>query len=135
MTRNRLCAGAATVATGLLLATWPLAAHHAFSAEFDINKPVTLQGVVTKVEWVSPHAWLWVDVKDEAGKVTKWSFEMGAPPMLLRNGWTKDSIKAGEAVTVSGYQARSGLPVASTKSVKTAEGKDFFGGVRDNPNE
>ena len=130
-----MCAAVAAVSASILLAALPVAAHHAFSAEFDINKPVTLQGVVTKVEWVSPHAWLWVDVKDEAGKVTKWSFEMGAPPMLLRNGWTKDSIKSGEAVTVSGYQARSGLPVASTKSVKTAEGKDFFGGVRDNPNE
>jgi hypothetical protein len=125
----RLTLRVALVFAAFIVTALPAAAHHAFSAEFDATKPVELQGIVTKVEWVSPHAWVWVDVKDETGKVTAWSFELGAPPMLLRNGWTKDSIKLGAEVTVAGYRARSGLPVASCRFIRTADGKNFFGGV------
>ena len=125
--RLKVCVGLGLAA--FLVASLPVAAHHAFSAEFDSTKPVEVQGTVTKVEWVSPHAWVWVDVKDDTGKVVAWSFELGAPPMLLRNGWTKDSIKLGAVVTVAGYRARSGLPVASCRFIKTADGKNFFGGV------
>src|SRR5712691_3739584 len=108
----------AVVGVGLLLAAVPVAAHHAFAGEFDKDKPVTVKGTVTKVEWVNPHAWLWLDVKGDDGKVVSWSIEMGAPALLLRKGWTKDAVKAGTPVVVEGYHARSGLPAASGRSVK-----------------
>jgi len=96
------------VGTGLLLAARPVVAHHAFAAEFDADKPVKLTGAVTKVEWTNPHTWFYIDVKDEAGKVTNWGLEMGSPNGLMRAGWNRNSMKIGDEVTVEASRARDG---------------------------
>jgi hypothetical protein len=114
---------AAVLVAGSVL---PAFAHHAFTPEFDATKPVTLQGTITKVEWVNPHAWIYVDVTGADGKVENWSFEMGSPFALLRTGWKRDDIKPGTTVTVSGYRARSGLPVANASVIKLPDGRDLF---------
>src|SRR5712692_10941718 len=93
---------------GLLAAAVPLLAHHSFAAEYDATKPIKLTGTVTKMEWMNPHARFYVDVKDESGKVTNWNFELGAIPVLLKQGWRKDSLKAGDQVTVEGFLAKDG---------------------------
>src|SRR6266478_3445640 len=94
------------VAAALLLATMRISAHHAFAAEYDENKPVTVSGTVTRFEWTNPHVWLYVDGKDESDKVTSWSFEMGSPNGLLRRGWRRTELKKGDQVTVEGYRAK-----------------------------
>jgi DNA/RNA endonuclease YhcR with UshA esterase domain len=105
------------VVAGVLLAARPIVAHHAFSAEFDANKPVTLTGTVTKVEWTNPHAWFYIDVADDTGKVTKWALELGGPNTLIRAGWTKNSMKVGDIVTVEGSRAKDGSPIANAQVV------------------
>src|SRR5262245_61154415 len=87
-------------ALGALLAARAAPAHHSFSAEFDATKPVKVTGTVTKVEWMNPHTWFYVDVKDDQGKVTNWGFELASPNILMRKGWTPTSMKAGDVVTV-----------------------------------
>ena len=116
------------VAVILLSAAVPVVAHHAFSSEFDQSKPVQVQGTISKLEWVNPHAWLWVDVKGEDGKVVAWSFEMGSPGALLRNGWKKTDIKPGTLVAITGFLARGGGPVGNAYKVKLPDGKDLFAG-------
>ena len=96
------------VAAGLLLAGTAALAHHSFAAEFDQNKPITLKGTVTRVEWTNPHAWIYVNVKDAAGAVSNWGAEMGPPHLLQRRGWRRDTLKLGEEVTISGSMARDG---------------------------
>ena len=105
------------VGTGLLLAARPLASHHSFAAEFDADKPITLTGAVTKVEWSNPHAWFYIDVRDETGKVTNWGLEMGSPNGLMRAGWTRNSMKSGDVVTVEASRAKNGSNNANARAV------------------
>ena len=119
---------AAVAATTLLVSPVPLAAHHSFSAEFDANKRFTLTGVVTKVEWQNPHTLFYLDITDEKSKkVTNWSFEMGSPNGLMRSGWTRNTLKIGDVVTVEGSRARDGSPYGNATSVVLAStGKRLF---------
>jgi DNA/RNA endonuclease YhcR with UshA esterase domain len=105
---------------GLLLSAWPALAHHAFAAEYDAKKPIKLTGTVTKLEWANPHTWFYVDVKDDSGNVTNWGFEMGSPNVLLRAGWTRNSMKSGDVVTVEGSRARDGSNNGNVKTVTLA---------------
>jgi len=119
--------GLLAVVAGMLLGgAAPLLAHHAFSAEFDQSKPIKLSGEITKVEWVNPHAWLHVNVKQPDGKVVAWRFEMGAPNALLRAGWSREDIAPGTAVTISGFLARAGGPVGNAFQVRLPDGRDLF---------
>jgi DNA/RNA endonuclease YhcR with UshA esterase domain len=114
---------------GLILSARPALAHHAFAAEYDAKKPVKLTGTVTKLEWLNPHTWFYVDVKDDNGKVTNWGFEMGSPNILLRAGWTRNSMKPGDVVTVEGSRAKDGSNNANVKEVTLAStGQQLFGG-------
>ena len=104
-------------------------AHHAFTAEFDSSKPVKLRGTVTRMEWVNPHAWIHMDVKEPDGKVTAWMIETGSPNSLLRRGITKYSVPAGAEIVVEGYQAKDGSPRANGRELTTADGKRLFMGA------
>jgi len=103
-------------------------AHHAFSAEFDNNKPVRLEGTVTKWEWINPHSWINLDVVSETGEVEKWRIEGGAPNALLRRGWTKDSLPPGTEIVVEGFLARDGAKRASGRSITFPDGSSLFVG-------
>ena len=126
----------AVVAAGawLLAASVPAIAHHSFAAEFDASKPVQLTGTVTKIEWMNPHAYFYIDVKDASGKVETWGLEMGSPNGLMRQGWTRNSLKTGETVTVEGYLAKDGKPLAdgsmhaNSRLITTADGRKVFVG-------
>jgi hypothetical protein len=109
---------------GLLVATRPLVAHHSFAAEFDADKPITLKGIVTKVEWTNPHVWFYINVKDEkTGDVTNWGAEMGPPHGLQRRGWRQNTLQIGEEVTVSGSLAKNGTKrLNASKVTLTATG-------------
>jgi hypothetical protein len=110
----------------LCLAALPGLAHHSFVAEFDESKPVSVSGVVTKVEWQNPHVWFYVDVKDENGKVTNWGFGGGAPGQLMRRGVTKSVIQPGMTIKVEGFRARDGSNNASGGKVTFPDGRMVF---------
>ena len=116
------------LATLLLLASVPVVAHHAFSAEFDAKKPVTLEGTVTKVEWINPHSWFHIDVKKPDGSVEKWMVEAGNPSNLFRRGFSKDIIKPGMLIVVDGYQEKDGTHRANGRNLTLPGGKTLFMG-------
>jgi len=113
---------------GLLLCTVPMLAHHSFAAEYDSAKPITLTGTVTKVEWMNPHARFYIDVKDEKGEMNNWELELGSPNGLMRQGWTRNSLKKGDQVTISGSLAKDGSKLANARTVKLADGRSVFAG-------
>ena len=114
----------------ILAAAAPMWAHHSFSAEYDAKQPVKLTGAVTKVEWMNPHVYFYIDVKDEqSGRITNWAFEKGAPAVIQRNGWTRNSMKIGDLVIVEGSRAKSGQPHGNARSVTlAASGKKLGAG-------
>lgn len=116
--------------------TTPLWAHHSFAAEYDSKSPVKLTGAVTKVEWMNPHVYFYIDVKDEqSGKITNWAWEMGAPAVIQRNGWTRNSMKIGDLVTVEGTRAKNGQPHGNARAVVlTASGKKLGAGSSEGQN-
>ena len=118
-------AGAALVVSA---AAVPVMAHHSFAAEFDAKKPVKLRGTVTKMEWINPHSWIHMDVKNPDGTVTKWMVEGGAPNALLRRGWNKNSLLPGTEILVEGFQAKDGANRANGRDITFADGKKLFVG-------
>ncbi len=130
-TMARVCAAMVgrTVAIALaliLLTSAPMRAHHSFSAEYDANQPITLQGQIARIELVNPHSWLYLDVKGADGKVTRWTVEMAPPVNLMRRGVTETTLVVGEEVGVDGYRARNGTPVVSGRQIRTADGRTLF---------
>src|ERR1700733_2382094 len=109
-------------AAGVLLGGWPALAHHSGAAVFDNSKKVELKGVVTKVDWTNPHAHFFMDVKDNAGKVTNWNLELASPSILTRNGWSRHSLKEGDVVTVTGSPARDNSTLAIAQSIIFPDG-------------
>jgi hypothetical protein len=124
--RRKLCLALAGV--GLLMGSGSLSAHHAFSAEFDASKPVKLEGAITKVELVNPHAWIHIEVKKPDGKVENWMIEGGTPNTLQRRGITRDTIKIGTIIKVDGYQSKDGTLKANGRDLTFPDGKTLFMG-------
>ena len=113
---------------GLLLAAATAWGHHAFEAEFDADKPVTLRGRVTKMEWINPHVWIHMDVKSADGAMVSWMVEGGLPNALLRRGWTKNALPEGTEIVVEGYQSKDGAARANGRDITFPDGKKLFVG-------
>jgi hypothetical protein len=117
------------VGLALFATALPSHAHHSFAAEFDATKPLKMTGTITKVEWQNPHSWFYIDVKDDGGTVTNWGWELASPNLLMRNGWTPTTLKAGDEVSVEGFQSRDGRNVANARGiVLMATGRALLGG-------
>jgi Family of unknown function (DUF6152) len=123
---------ALAVTAGLGLAVAPMLAHHSFAAEFDGSKPVDLAGTVTKVDWVNPHSWIYIDVKSDDGTVANWGLETGPPNVLYRGGWRRDTVKPGDAITVHGFVAKDGSHTLAARQITTPDGRKLFAGSPDN---
>ena len=119
------------VAFGLFVAATPLMAHHSFGAQYDRDKTVTLTGTVTKVEWMNPHIYFFMDVEDANGNLVNWAFEGGAPNGLFRRGWRPNSLQAGDVITVEGSLAKDGTDLVNASSVVTSDGRRLFAGTSD----
>jgi hypothetical protein len=117
----------------LLFTAIPTSAHHAFAAEYDAKKLVTVSGIVTTFEWTNPHALLYVNGKDAEGKVASWKFEMGSPGGLVSRGWKRTDLNNGDQITVDGYASKDGRNVANVRTVKLADGRKLFGGFQSTP--
>ena len=117
---------------GLLMTAVPVRAHHAFAAEFDAKKPVKLQGKVTKMEWINPHAWIHIDVKNPDGSMTSWMVEGGTPNTLFRRGFTKESLLAGTEIVVDGYQSKDGSNRINGRDITLPDGRKLFLGSSGN---
>ena len=115
------------------MATVRVSAHHAFAAEYDENKLVTVSGFVTDFKWTNPHAWLYIEGKDESGRVAGWGFEMGSPNGLVRRGWKRTDVKKGDLITVDGYRAKNGSNVANARTVTLSDRRKLFGGFQTTP--
>jgi hypothetical protein len=118
----------AAFSAALVLEAASLSAHHAFSAEFDANRPVNLRGTVTKTEWVNPHSWIHIEVKGTDGKAETWAIECGAPNSLMRRGLNKNSIPVGTQLVIDGFQAKDGSTTANASDITLPDGKKFFAG-------
>jgi tRNA(Ile2) C34 agmatinyltransferase TiaS len=118
----------AAMMIGLLASSAPAFAHHSFAAEFDAKKPVTLTGTVVRLEWTNPHAHFYISVKDQGGAATVWEFELASPNGLMRHGWSRNSLKPGDVVTVMGYLAKDGSKLANARSVSLPDGRKIFAG-------
>ncbi len=123
---------ALAVTLGLLLAVAPMLAHHSFAAEFDGSKPMDLVGTVTKVDWVNPHSWIYIDVKSDDGTVANWGLETGPPNVLYRGGWRRDTVKPGDSITVHGFVAKDGSHTLAARQITTPDGRRLFAGSPDN---
>jgi len=129
---RRLLLAVTGLGFGLLMVVAPAVAHHSFAAEYDRSKPIKFTGKVTKVEWMNPHIYFYVDVKDDAsGKVTNWACEGAAPNGLYRNGWRKESLKAGDTVSVEGWRAKDGSNLMNAGNVLLPDGRKVFAGSAD----
>jgi hypothetical protein len=125
---RRVAIGFLVAGLGLSAFAWSAFAHHAFAGEYDKDHPLRLTGIVTKIEWLNPHARFYIDVKDESGNVTNWNIELGPPLTLRRSGWKQDSLKIGDQVTVQGYGAKDGSKMANGSKVTLADGRQVFAG-------
>ena len=124
----RTTLSAVTVGIALCVASAPLRAHHSFAAEYDEHKTVTLKGTLTRVDWVNPHGWLYMDIKQPDGTVVNWGIEAGAPNALLRRGLRKTDFQPGLQLVVTGFRAKNGTPTANGRTVTFPDGREFFAG-------